>query len=263
MKPPLKVFDTAEALGRHAAEVILARWLRSARPYLTLGCPGGRSPRSTYDALADLAGEADVDGRRVHLVMMDDYVERAGGVWRACPAEAHYSCARFGEMEIRRLLNTRLSRPIPRENLHLPDPADPLRYERTIADLGGLDVFLLASGASDGHVAFNPPGAALSERTRRVELAETTRADNVATFPGFASAADVPRFGVTVGPGSILAHARAALMILIGSDKGLALRRIRQAEGYDPDWPASIVNLCRDSAVLADSAAFRASGVAS
>ncbi len=40
------------------------------------------------------------------------------------------------------------------------DPADPAAYDRRIAAAGGIDLFLLASGASDGHVAFNPPGSA-------------------------------------------------------------------------------------------------------
>lgn len=256
----LKVFASGDALGRHAAEEILTRWEAAPGPALTLGCPGGRSPRSTYAALAEALRGRKLDGRRIHLMMMDDYIERRGSAWRPCPADAHYSCARFGEVEIRQVLNEGLTDPIPPENLHLPDPEDPLRYERLIAALGGIDVFILASGASDGHVAFNPPGTEAHERTRRVELAATTRADNVGTFPQFSSADEVPRFGVSVGPATIATHARTALMILIGAEKGVALKRILSAGGYAPDWPASVINVCRNGSILADEDAARAAG---
>lgn len=262
MHQRLTIFGSAEALGRAAAEEIVSCWSRAAGSTLTLGCPSGRSPRSTYAALAQaLAGRA-IDGRNIHLVMMDEYVEQHEGSWRVCPAEAHYSCTRFGNVEIRGVLNGALREKIPAENLHVPDPSDPLSYERKIEALGGIDVFVLASGAGDGHVAFNPPGTGVHELTRRVQLAETTRIDNMATFPAFADLAEVPRFGVSVGPGTIVRHARASVMILLGADKGRALRRILDADGYDPAWPSSVVNVCRDSVIFADEAAAHAAAEA-
>ena len=51
-------------------------------------------------------------------------------------------------------------------------PADPEGYEQRLADAGGIDLFLLASGAGDGHVAFNPPGA---DRDTFKDTAEATK----------------------------------------------------------------------------------------
>ena len=85
---------------------------------------------------------------------------------------------------------------IPADRLWLPDPADPDAYDERIAAAGGIDLFLLASGAGDGHVAFNPPGTEAAARTRVVALPDSTRRDNLATFPTFGGELDaVPRTG--------------------------------------------------------------------
>ena len=257
MGATLRVFDTAEAVGRYAADVILARWdaALAARGVATLGCPAGRSPMTTYEALAARAGSRGLDGGRIHLLMMDDYLERAAGGWRACPVEAHYSCARFGETHIRRALNQGLAQPIPAANLHGPDPDRPLDYETTIGALGGVDVFLLASGASDGHVAFNPPGSDPDGKSRVAALAEATRADNLATFPAFASLDEVPRHGVSVSLGTISTLAHEAILVLTGAHKREAARRVLTATGFDPAWPATIVHRCRQAQLWLDRAA--------
>lgn len=257
MTAPLRVFDSAEALGAYAAGRILETLdnALAAHGTMILGCPAGRSPATTYGALARLVAGRRIDGRRIHLVMMDEYVEEGAGGWRLCPADAHYSCRRMAEHQIRAPLNDVLERPIPPENLHVPDANLPEAYDATIAALGGIDLFLLASGAGDGHVAFNPPGTPLDAGSRRVALAETTRRDNMATFPAFSSLDDVPLHGVSVGPATIAHQSKAALMILAGPAKGPALARITAAQGYEADWPATIVQSCRSPEILADRAA--------
>jgi len=253
----LKVLDDAEALGAAAAEMIwqgLAAAAAAGRPYV-LGCPAGRSPLTTYQALARRVAAEQPDLSRLHIVMMDEYVEQTVAGWRLCPQEAHYSCRGFGEREIRQALNAGLpaARRIPREHFHSPDPQAPADYDRFIEGLGGVDLFLMASGASDGHVAFNPPGTPLELPTRIVELAETTRRDNLQTFPQFAELADVPRYGVSISPGAIMRLSKAAVMLLPGAHRGPTLRQI--LAGYDAAWPASVVNLCRQPTILADRAA--------
>jgi glucosamine-6-phosphate deaminase len=253
----VQVFESADALGAYAAARTLERLKvgLAARGVMTLGCPGGRTPQTTYAALARLIAGTGFDGSRLHLVMMDEYAERTDAGWRIPPERAHFSCTGFGERFIRGSLNAGLTKPIPRENLHLPDVNQPEKYEDVIANLGGIDVFLLASGASDGHVAFNPIGTNLRAGTRRVELSEATRRDNLKTFPDFRDLAEVPRFGVSVGPGTIAHHSHFALLILVGADKGKALTRISSATGYDPTWPATVIHACRAGEILADRAA--------
>jgi len=241
----IRLYPTPKALGEALAEDIARRFQAKAGPFL-LGCPGGRSPRPIYAALASL----HLDLSRLTLVMMDDYLTPT---LAHVPEDAHYSCRRFARLEIQAVLNAPLppARRIPDAQVWFPDPADPTAYDRRIADAGGIDLFLLASGAGDGHVAFNPPGAARDSRTRITPLAEQTRRDNLATFPEFRSLAEVPTHGVSVGIATIAA-ARASAMILWGRDKQLAFQRLSRARTYDPNWPATAWTLCPDAALYAD-----------
>ena len=138
------------------------------------------------------------------------------------------------------------------ENIWLPDPADPSAYDRRIEDAGGIDVFILASGAGDGHVAFNPPGSPPDAPTRVVRLPEQTRRDNLVTFPDFDGLDSVPRYGLTIGTGTIARQSKDVGMLLWGADKRPAFERIAGADAYDPDWPATVAVACRNSVIYAD-----------
>jgi glucosamine-6-phosphate deaminase len=232
----LRVFADADALGAALAEEILDRYDEADGSFL-LGCPGGRSLRSTYAALA--ARRPDLS--RCTIVMMDEYVP-------VPPVDAHYSCRGFGLRELAGPLG------IPEERLWLPEPDNPGAYDERIVAGGGIDLFLLASGASDGHVAFLPPGSPLDGGTAVVELAETTRRDNLATFPEFASLDEVPRHGVSVGLGTIRT-ARMLRLVLHGEAKRAAASRVLELDGFDPSWPASVVHAHDDAQILVDEAA--------
>ena len=252
----LRVFPDAGSLGEAAAREIvqgIEHARAQGRRYL-LGCPGGRSPRSTYAALADLVSERSVDLSHVVIVMMDDYVVKSDDAFHRVSSDMHCSVERFARDEILAPLTAAAGpgRGIPSENLWIPDPRDPDAYEQRLADAGGIDLFILASGDSDGHVAFNPPGTPADSRTRVIELAESTRRDNLGTFPDFHGLDDVPRYGISVGTGTIAEFSRRAILVAPGASKREAVRRIATASGYDPDWPATVLNLCRSASIYAD-----------
>jgi glucosamine-6-phosphate deaminase len=226
MTTDVRVFADEEELGAG-----LAREIVEIAPSL-LGCPGGRSLVSTYRALA--SSGADLSGTTI--VMMDEYVP-------VPPASAHYSCRGFALREIANPLG------IPEERVWLPEPDDPAAYDERIEAAGGIDLFLLASGASDGHVAFLPPGSPLAGTTSVVRLAQSTRLDNVATFPEFASADEVPKHGVSVGLGTIGA-ARRLRLVLHGPDKRAATERLLALDRFDPAWPVSVVHGHPDAQIL-------------
>jgi glucosamine-6-phosphate deaminase len=228
----VRVFADAEELGDALADEILVRYEATTGPFL-LGCPGGRSLRTTYRALA--ARRADLD--RLVIVMMDEYV--------GAPVDAHYSCQGFALREIAEPLRLR------HEQVWLPDPGDPDSYDDRIAAAGGIHLFLLASGASDGHVAFVPPGSPRDGRTTVLALAESTRRDNLATFPRFGSLEEVPSHGVSVGLGTIAA-ARAVRLVLHGAGKREATARLLELDTFDAAWPASIVHECREAEIWID-----------
>jgi glucosamine-6-phosphate deaminase len=233
---PVRAFADADELGGAlAAEIVDAYRAADGRAFL-LGCPGGRSLRTTYRALAGRREDLD----RLVVVMMDEYV--------GAPADAHYSCAGFAQSELVEPLGLR------EDQVWLPDAEDPAAYDDRIAGAGGIDLFLLASGASDGHVAFVPPGSSRDARTSVVALAETTRRDNLVTFPEFASLAEVPTHGVSVGLGTIAA-ARAVRLVLHGADKRAATARVLALDSFDPAWPVSIVHECDDAEIWVDEAA--------
>jgi glucosamine-6-phosphate deaminase len=231
----LRVFEDADALGAALANDVLGAYRAATGPFL-LGCPGGRSLRTTYRALA--AARADLP--RLVVVMMDEYV--------GAPPDAHYSCRRFARDELAAPLR------LAESQVWLPDEDDPASYDERIDAAGGVDLFLLASGASDGHVAFVPPGAPAGGRTSVLELAESTRRDNLATFPEFDALHDVPTHGVSVGLGTIAA-ARALRLVLHGADKRAATARLLALDGFDPSWPASIVHQHDDAEILVDRSA--------
>ncbi len=242
---PVYVFPDEDALGGALAEKILAGIAASSRGgarYL-LGCPGGRSVASTYRALGRLAAAAGTNMSGTVIVMMDNYVERRDGSFRHCPRNAHYSCERFAREHIRAVVNERLTgeRRIPDGNIWLPDPDDPPGYDRRIRSAGDIDLFIVASGASDGHVAFNPPGSDVAGVTRIVELAPTTRRDNLGTFPGFESIDDVPAYGVSVGVGTILSRSREIACVIHGPHKKDAVRELASRRSYDAAWPATLI----------------------
>jgi glucosamine-6-phosphate deaminase len=254
------IHETSADIGALLATRIVAGIRASNETGLAyvLGCPGGRSAMPVYEALgAQLAAEA-VDCSRLVIAMMDEYlIAGPDGTVSPPPASAHYSCRGFGEREILGRINAGLPEAsrIQAENFWMPDPVAPADYDMRLADAGGIDLFLLASGAGDGHIAFNPPGSPRDSKSRVVELAEQTRRDNLATFPDFKSLDEVPTHGVTIGIGSIAALSKAAAMIVWGKGKCTAYRRIAGARSYDPSWPATIVVECRQAELHADRAA--------
>lgn len=253
---PPRVFQDEKALG-WALALRIIKGVKSAgeegRAYL-LGCPGGRSLLSTYRALGRVAAERSVDLSPLVIVMMDDYLTLMGDGAVHVPIDAHYSCRRYAIQEIARPLEHLPGAPRG-DRIWMPDPADPSAYDRLIARWGGIDMFLLASGASDGHIGFNPAGAPRDSATRIVELSNTTRTDNMATFPGFKTLAEVPTHGVTVGIGTIAQQSRSAVMVCVGADKSTAVERISASRSYDPSWPATIVTEIPESELWIDLAA--------
>jgi glucosamine-6-phosphate deaminase len=255
VKTPVVVLDSPDAIGEHLAERLLERIgeARDAGRRFLLGCPTGRTPRPVYDSIARRVSESREDMSHVTLVMMDEYLRRSGEAFDYAPAEATWSCHNFA----RREMIDRWNRDLPaahrvrEDSVWFPDPADPAVYDQRIADADGIDFFLLASGATDGHVAFNPLGSPRESRTRIIELPESTRRDNLQTFPAFGTLAAVPTHGISVGIGTIAA-AKEAVMVLWGKSKAESLRRIEATDRYELDWPATVIHACERGEILAD-----------
>jgi glucosamine-6-phosphate deaminase len=254
----VRVFPSPESIGNHLAGRLYAaiEAARVADSRFLLGCPTGRSPRPVYAALARQLTRTPQDLSHVVLVMMDDYLVATDGGFAFVPATEPWSSRNFARLEISDHLNQGLPPKyrLRADSIWLPDPKDPAAYDSLIADAGGIDFFMLASGASDGHVAFNPPGSSRDSRTRIIELSAETRRDNLQTFPAFGDLDAVPTHGVSVGIDTIVA-AKEAVMIVWGSGKRLTFKRITDADRYDPAWPATVIHECAVGEILCDTEA--------
>ncbi|MFI5889604.1 6-phosphogluconolactonase [Actinoplanes sp. NPDC051513] len=247
------VLPDADAVGDAVATTILDRMAATDGAHFLLGCPSGRTGMPAYRALARHAARG-ADLSRLVIVMMDDYiVPGASGTFQRVDAGLPYSCLGFAQRKILGPI-AEVSALAPAE-IWVPDPADPAGYDEVIAAAGGIDLFLLASGAGDGHIAFNQPGTPRDARTHVTPLGEATRRDNMGTFPEFTRLAMVPTHGVTVGVDTIAASSREVIMVICGEHKREAYARITAAEQYEPDWPATVVVECKNPTLIADHAA--------
>ena len=156
------VFAAPEQIGQALAALIADRLAarRPGTPFL-LGCPSGRSAHSTYRALADEVRRRDARPERPGH-RDDGRVRRGATAVRGRSSSLAHSCARFGREEIVGAAQRGgRARPRHRRRTTSGCPTRPTRaLRRADRRLGGIDLFILASGASDGHIAFNPPGTA-------------------------------------------------------------------------------------------------------
>ena len=252
--------STADLATQVALEI--ARGLRGAaskdRLYL-LGCPSGRSATQAFRALAGIVAEQRVPVAGLVVVALDAYVDSRAGGFTPVPADRHHSCERYVAAEIVGPLNRGLppGDRVPAAQVWVPGPERPGDFDMRIRAHGGIDLLLLASGSGDGHVGFNGPGAPRESVTRVVPLAESTKRDNLRTYPDFRSIDQVPTHGVTMGIATMADLAHRALLLLPGREKAIAFERVSRCRDYDPEWPASVVAACDDGVVYADLSAAR------
>lgn len=258
MAASVHVFASPDAIGVELAPQLLQRieMAREAGRRFLLGCPTGRTPRPIYEEVARLLAESRQDVSNLVLVMMDEYLIPAGDGSRYADDHNAWSCHHFARAELFDRWNHGLPRShrLRAESIWFPDPRDPQAYDARIADAGGVDFFILASGASDGHVAFNPPGSPRDSTTRIIALSDATRRDNLKTFPDFRSLDAVPKHGVSVGIDTI-ALAKECAMVAWGEGKRTTVARMRAASRYEADWPATIIHECHNGQILCDEVA--------
>ena len=258
MSASLRVLATPEAIGDEIGARILDRIAeaRAAGHRFLLGCPTGRTPKPILAAMAARLAARAQDLSHVVLAMMDEYLVEGRDGLEWAPSDAPWSCHWFAEHEIAGKLNAALPERwrLRADAAWFPEPNDPAAYEARLAAAGGIDFFLLASGASDGHVAFNPPGSPRDSRTRVIPLSEETRRDNLQTFPTFGTLETVPHHGVSVGIATIV-EAREAVMVAWGAGKRETVSRMRAADRYDASWPATLIHECRSGEIVCDAAA--------
>lgn len=210
----LIIQQTAAEASRWTARYIADR-IRSRQrgiPFV-LGLPTGSTPLGVYEELVRLHRLEKLSFADVTTFNMDEYV--------GLPADHPQSYRSFMQEHLFRHVDLRP------ENTHLPDGNAPdlasecIRYERMIADAGGIDLFLGGVG-EDGHLAFNEPFSSLRSRTRVKTLTEDTRRVNARFFGG--DERQVPRQALTVGVATVL-DAREVVILALGRRKAVAVQQ--------------------------------------
>jgi len=235
--------ETGEAFAGQAAARVAS--LLAETPDAAIALPTGSTPIGLYARLRAMEAAGELPLSHAHFFNLDEYVGVA-------PANRHS----FAAFLRRHLLD---EADIPAEHIRLlrgdaPDiEAEAAAHDAAVAARGGLDLAILGLG-SNGHIAFNEPGAPWDAGTHVVPLTEATRMANAAYFPdGF----QVPSHGLTMGIGMIRA-ARRVLLMVSGPAKAEALGALLAARP-DPDWPVTALCGHPGLTVIAD-AALRAGG---
>ncbi len=229
----------AEQLANEAANILCAQL--EASPRSTIALPTGRTPLGLYAELVRRAHTAACCLAEARIFNLDEYC----GLSPADPAS--FSSA------LHRQLIAPLELDAARVRLLKGDAEDPeaecADYETAIAACGGIDLCVLGLG-ENGHIAFNEPGSAWSERTRVVELAPLTRARVEAASRDAAAgdAARAPTHGITLGIANVL-EARHALLLIAGAHKEAATAAL--ARGVeDIAWPVTCLLRHRNATVI-------------
>jgi glucosamine-6-phosphate deaminase len=230
-----KVVDDYRALSALAGNLMLEA-LRD-RPSIVLGLPTGRTPEGMYEHVVKECGREYRCFSRAQTFNLDEYV----GI---PPTHPGSYCS-----YMRKHLFDHVD--VTESNIHIPDGAasdlerECERYEREIAEAGGLDLTFLGLGRN-GHIGFNEPGTPFGSRTRVVALTESTRRANAPEFAGEA----VPDRAITIGIATILESKRIVLFAS-GKEKAEIVNRFATEEP-DERLPASALRAHPDVTVIVD-----------
>jgi glucosamine-6-phosphate deaminase len=210
----LIIQENYSELSKWAARYVAAE-IRAVRPTadhpFVLGLPTGSSPLGMYRELVELHKAGRVSFKHVVTFNMDEYV----GLPENHPESYHSFMWSnfFGHIDILA------------SNVHILNgnasslTAECAHYEASIAEAGGIDLFIGGVGA-DGHIAFNEPGSSLASRTRVKTLTTDTILLNSRFFDNDVS--QVPKTALTVGVGTVM-DARQVLILVNGHNKSQAL----------------------------------------
>lgn len=232
--------ETVEEAAHLAADRF--QELLCTKPACVLGLATGSTPIPLYRELIAREQAGRIDFSRVRSVNLDEY--------KGLAPDHPQSYRRFMQENLFDHISIRPKNTYVPDGLATDVDAMCSAYERTIEDLGGVDLQLLGLG-HDGHIGFNEPSDHFPTRTHETALAEITRQAN-ARF--FASEAEVPTAAYTMGVGTVMA-ARRILMIVTGADKSDILHKA--FFGPVTPWvPASILQFHPDVTLICDRAAW-------
>lgn len=226
----VQVFSQAKNLIQEAVDFII----RSVPSGGTMGFATGGTPVDIYKGLADAGWDAQLSS----AFALDEYL----GICADNPASFGYYVRK--NIEIPLGLRPGLIR-VPNGCSEDPNLECEL-FEQAIRK-DPIDLQILGVG-TNGHIAFNEPGAGPDSLTRVVDLSLSTRKDNGGDFNGLA-----PLKALTQGVGTIL-RAKKLLLIARGESKAQAMKELFNSKA-NTEFPVTFLREHPDLTVLADQAA--------
>ena len=232
-----RVFPSPARAARALAQKI-ARAV-SRNPRLVLGLPTGRTSIPLYRELVALSRSHEIDFSHTTTFNLDEFVGLS-------PDDAQ-SYHAFMRRHLFDHVNLSPKRTHVLNGVANDAAAECLRYERTIARAGGIDLMVLGLGRN-GHIGFNEPDRSLVTRTHRTHLKPSTRRANAFLFAHRIGA--VPHEAFSMGMGTIL-QARRIVLLVTGRSKARAVERVLSGR-LTTRVPASFLQLHRDVEVWLD-----------
>jgi glucosamine-6-phosphate deaminase len=226
----------ARTLAAHIAQSL------AEKPDLVLGLPTGRTPIRLYHELGAMHAKGQIDFARATTFNLDEFL--------GIPSTHPGSYRSFMQEHLFSRVN------LSPERINIPNgaAADPAaeceRYERAIAEAGGIDLQLLGIG-TNGHIGFNEPARELAAMTHRVVLKASTRHSNAGLFGGDES--QVPKEALSMGMATIM-HARRIVLMATGKSKARCIQRVVHGP-ITTKLPASFLQLHRHVELMLDESA--------
>lgn len=230
------VSDNYTLMSARAADFVID--LIADQPEAVLALPTGNTPLGMYQELSEECRQGELKFKQTRTFNLDDYV----GVPKDHPASFFVYMKKnfFSLVDLRP------------ENIYMLDGTAPdlhwvcEDYERSLEEVGGLDLAILGIGLS-GHIAYNEPGTDFASRTHVVDLAEISRQSLIEHFGDQAKA---PKQGITMGIGTIMS-AKKILLLANGSAKKDIIEKSLHGP-ITPDVPASVLQNHPDLTVILD-----------
>ncbi len=238
----MKVIVTKDYAEMSAVAAELVTKQINEKPDCVLGLATGSTPEGMYADLIKANKEGKVDFAAVKTVNLDEY----------------YPIKPDNDQSYRYFMNDKLFNHvnIDKANTNVPDgmakdaAAEGARYDKIIADLGGIDLQILGIG-QNGHIGFNEPDDELVAGTHLADLTDDTIKVNSRFF---ASIDEVPKQAFSMGIGSIFC-ARNIVIMASGANKHNAVMKMLQGN-ITTHCPATLLRLHPNVTVICDQAAY-------
>ena len=223
-------------MSRKAADII--KNLLIKKNDAVLGLATGSTPIGLYKYLIEMNKDHVIDFSKVKTVNLDEYIGLGSN----------------DSQSYRYFMNTNFFNHIniDKNNTYVPNglaenlEEEGRRYDKVIAELGGIDLQILGIG-NNGHIAFNEPNRKLTAGTHVTPLTESTIKANSRFFDCID---DVPKTALTMGLGQIM-KARKIILVASGRNKADAVKQLLNGK-ITTECPATMLQMHNDVTVIID-----------